>query len=145
MARWLLVAPVLLATLSTACQRPPEDSAVSDTEQRLAGPWLRDYEQDGVHVRRVLVLEPGGGFRELSRGDSTGPASALHSHAGEWSFDGTNLKRRYTSVDGKPPAAPTLPYATFELRFQSRNEFVGIDHVRKRQVLYRRVDEGTLP
>jgi len=55
------------------------------------------------------------------------------------------FKRRYTSVDGKLPAAPTMPYATFELKFPSRNEFVGIDRVRGRKVTYERVADGTQP
>jgi hypothetical protein len=38
-----------------------------------------------------------------------------------------------------------MPYATFELKFPSRNEFVGIDRVRRREVQYRRVADGTTP
>jgi hypothetical protein len=48
-------------------------------------------------------------------------------------------------VDGRQPVAPMVPFATFELRFPSRNEFIGVDNVRQREVRYRRVAEGTLP
>ena len=65
--------------------------------------------------------------------------------SGEWTFDGTNLKRRYTSINGKPTSHPAIPYATFELQFPSKSEFVGVDHVRQREVRYQRVPEGTLP
>jgi hypothetical protein len=106
---------------------------------------LREYEEEGVKVRRVLVLESGGRFLEMSRITELNASAAQHSHAGDWLFDGTNLKRRYTSVDGRQPAAPTMPYVTFELKFPSRNEFVGIDRVRRREVQYRRVAEGTAP
>lgn len=98
-----------------------------------------------MKVRRVLVLQPGGQFQELARAAATGPDAAEHSHIGEWLFDGTNLKRRYTLMDGRQPSAPMVPYATFEIRFASRNEFIGLDRVHKREVRYRRVDDGTLP
>ena len=45
----------------------------------------------------------------------------------------------------KKPSAPAFPYAAVEIRFESRNEFVGTDNVRKRQMRYQRVADGTLP
>jgi hypothetical protein len=142
--RYCLVA--LLAGMAGAgCDGPPHDSPVQDVQQRLVGTWLRDYAEDGVKVRRVLVLEADGHFRETSRVTGPDAAQAEFAHAGDWLFDGTNLKRRYTSIDGRQPSAPSAPFATFEIRFPSRNEFVGIDRVRKREVAYRRVPEGTQP
>lgn len=140
--RWLAACCVVLAT---ACDGRPDDSSAEAARQRLVGTWLREYEEDGFKVRRVLVLEPGGRFTETSRIAELNASQAQHSHAGDWLFDGTNLKRRYTSVDGRQPAAPSMPYATFELEFRSRNDFVGIDRVRRREVHYRRVADGTLP
>jgi hypothetical protein len=140
--RWL---SALLATVLGACDSPHDELSRHDTEQRLVGTWLREYTEDGVNVRRVLVLEPGGRFREMARAGGAGVPLAEHSHAGEWLFDGTNLKRRYTSMDGEQPSAPTVPFATFEIRFPSRNEFIGIDRVHRREVAYRRVPEGTQP
>ena len=141
---WLLALPV---ALSGAGCGPPAVEADSPraVEERLVGTWLREYAQDGVRIRRVLVLEPGGHFREMSRRSDLAASQADHVHAGEWRFDGVNLKRRYTSVDGRLPAAPAMPYATFELKFRSRNEFTGVDNVRGREVEYARVAEGTLP
>ena len=72
-------------------------------------------------------------------------SAATHAHSGDWLFDGTNLKRRYTLIDGRLPSAPTFPYAAFEFRFESRNVFIGTDNIRKRQVRYQRVADGTLP
>lgn len=143
--RRLWLSTVLAAVLSAACESPPDDSPVHDVEQRLAGTWLREYEEDGFKVRRVLVLEPGGRFTESSRIVAPDTSGGEYSHAGEWLFDGTNLKRRYTRVDGRQPAAATMPYATFELKFPSRNEFIGIDRVHRREVRYQRVPDGTLP
>lgn len=141
----LAAAIVLAGFLLVACDRPPNDSPDEAVRQRLVGSWLRDYVHDGTRVRRLLVLASDGHFRETARVVDVSGAVTQHAHAGEWTYDGTNLKRRYTSFDGKQPAAPTLPYATFELRFESSREFVGTDNVRKREVRYRRVAEGTMP
>ena len=141
--RWLLALPAAL--LAAGCGGPADETdSAQDVEERLVGTWLREYAEDGARIRRVLVLEPGGHFREMSRADGA-DAAADHVHAGEWRFDGINLKRRYTSIDGKRPAAPAMPYATFELKFRTHNEFTGIDHVRRREVQYARVADGTLP
>ena len=118
---------------------------IDEVQQRLAGSWLRDDEEDGAHVRRVLVLQPGGRFAETSKATQGDAVLAQHAHSGDWLFDGTNLKRRYALIDGRQPSAPTFPYAAFELRFESRNVFIGTDNIHKRQVRYQRVADGTLP
>lgn len=143
--RRLWLSAILGAAMAAACQSPPDDSPAQAVEEQLVGTWLREYEEDGFRVRRVLVLEPRGRFTEMSRITELSVTDAQHSHAGEWLYDGTNLKRRYTSVDGKHPAAPAMPYLTFEFKFPSRNEFVGIDRVRRREVQYHRVADGTRP
>jgi hypothetical protein len=135
----------LLGVVAAGCNSPPDDASPQAVESQLAGTWLREYEEDGVKIRRVLVLQAGGQFQELAKAAAPDATAAEHSHAGEWLFDGTNLKRRYTRMDGRQPSAPTIPYATFEIRFASRNEFIGLDRVHKREVRYRRVDDGTLP
>ena len=144
-ARHLALAAVLAAGLGSGCDSAPADAAAQEVHEHLVGTWLREYDDQAMVVRRVLVLEPGGSFREMSSVRSGGATVDQHLHEGEWLFDGTNLKRRYLRVDGRLPAAPMVPFATFEVRFASRNEFVGMDNVRKREVRYRRVSEGTLP
>ena len=133
-----------LALVGTGCQ-PTTDVSSGEIRQRLVGTWLRDYDENGTQVRRVLVLEPGGRFREMSR--TLGPieAGTRHAHEGEWLYDGTNLKRRYTLMDGKRPAAPTVPFAAFQIVFQGPHAFTGTDNVRRRELSYRRVSEGTQP
>ena len=138
-------AVVLLVALS-GCDNPPEDSAARDVQRRLVGTWLREYEEQGTRVRRVLVLLPDGRFHEASHiTPPDGLAAQDAQGSGEWVFDGTNLKRRYLVLNGKPAGHPRMPYATFALRFPSRTEFVGVDHVRRREVRYARVPDGTLP
>ncbi len=141
--RFLLAALTPLA--GTGCDSPPQDSPAQDVQQRLVGTWLREYAEGGTQVRRILVLQQDGHFREATRVTASGAVQAEYEHSGDWLFDGTNLKRRYSMMDGRLPAAPTVPFATFELRFPSRNEFIGVDRVHKREVAYQRVADGTLP
>jgi hypothetical protein len=138
---------ILLASWLLSCSNASPDASIDAPEeivqQRLLGTWLREFEENGIRVRRLLVLEGDATFRETSRVTDAQGGITEHSHAGSWLYDGTNLKRKYTRMDGKQPAAPTLPFAAFELRFESNNEFIGIDNVRKREVRYRRVQPET--
>lgn len=141
----LLLAMALAAGLAGGCDAGPDMTHEEPIEQRLVGTWLREYQDESTLVRRVLVLESGGGFREMATATDAGSPVAEHVHEGKWRFDGTNLKRRYLRMDGRVPSAPIVPFATLELRFPSRNEFIGVDNLRKREVHYRRVSEGTVP
>jgi hypothetical protein len=142
--RRCLAAAIALASFVLAgCGGPPVDSPADAVQQKLVGSWLREYSQEGAQVRRLLVLGDDGRFTETARVVDAAGGVTEHAHAGQWTFDGTNLKRRYTSFDGKQPAAPTLPYVTYQLKFESRHEFVGTDNVRKREVHYSRVPGGT--
>lgn len=143
-ALWLL--PVLSALLLGACDSAPQDSDEDMVTQRLVGTWLREYDEGGAHVRRILVLDADGKFHEMSTVVALNSADKVESQgAGQWLFDGTNLKRHYASINGKPISAPTVPFATFEVSFPSKSEFVGVDHVHNREVHYERVAEGTEP
>jgi hypothetical protein len=140
-----LAALLAMATLVGGCNAPPDDSASEPVAQQLVGTWLREYQEQGAVVRRVLVLQPGGNFIEESVARVGDAPPVRHEHEGEWLYDGTNLKRHYLQIDGRSPAAPTVPFATFEIRLPTRNEFVGIDNVHRIEVRYRRVAEGTEP
>ncbi|MDB5943560.1 MAG: hypothetical protein JWQ13_3126 [Ramlibacter sp.] len=133
-----------LLALAAGCEPAPDESE-SETRDRLVGTWLRDYEEDGTHVRRILVLDADGRFREMSRSLGPEQAGATHAHEGEWLYDGTNLKRRYKLIDGKPVSAPTIPFLAFQIRFTGSHEFTGTDNVRRREFRYQRVTDGTLP
>jgi len=137
--RWVVI---LSSCILLGCNNAPLDSSSADVERLLVGSWLREYEMDGAHVRRLLVLDDDGLFSETAQVIKADGAVTEHKHAGKWLFDGINLKRHYTSFDGKQPRAPTLPYATFALRFESKQAFIGIDHMRNREVRYQRVNPG---
>lgn len=133
-----------LAALVSVCS-PPVTEAARDTEQQLQGTWLREYVADGVQVRRVLTLDAGGAFRESARAVEADGRATEFVHEGTWLFDGTNLKRKYTSVNGKPPSRLNVPFATFAITFDGRNAFRGVDHVRGHEVQYRRTSPDARP
>ena len=142
--RRFVCAAAAASSLAAGCEPAPDpkDAAIRD---RLVGTWLREYEESGTRVRRILVLEADGRFREMSHTLGPQEAGTRHEHEGVWVYDGTNLKRRYTLMDGQQPSAPTVPFAAFQIEFTSPREFVGTDNLRRRQLRYHRVPDGTLP
>jgi hypothetical protein len=138
----IFIALALAASLA-ACEAPPGNA--DDTQQQLVGTWLREFGANGIQSRRVLVLEPGGAFHETVRVVDRSGKTTDFEHEGTWLFDGTNLKRRYTLMNGRPPSRLNVPFVTFEISFPARNEFVGVDHIHRNQVAYRRVSPETLP
>jgi hypothetical protein len=139
------IAVLAAAALGAGCIHPPDDTPERQVQERLVGTWLREYREETTNVRRVLVLEEGGSFREMAAVKPQDGTPVQYLHSGEWLFDGTNLKRRYTLMNGERPAAPVVPFATFEVSFPSNDEFLGVDHVHHREVRYQRVADGTLP
>jgi len=119
--------------------------SAQDTEDLLQGTWLREYTVDGVKVQRVLTLASGGRFRESVRAVDANGAETRLLNEGTWLFDGTNLKRKYTLVDGEPPSRLNLPFATFEIVFETRNAFRGMDHVHRKSIQYRRLGPQERP
>jgi len=116
---------------------------LGDPESLLPGTWLRESEAEGITTRRLLTLEPDHRFREVVRViDATGQATD-YAHEGTWLYDGTNLKRRYTRMNGRPPSRLNLPFATFQITFDSPRQFRGVDHIRGNRIEYRRVAPDT--
>jgi len=73
---------IALAALVAGCSPGPDDDA-DQIRERLAGTWQRDYEEQGTQVRRILLLEPGGRFREQSLTLGPKEAGTRHAHEGE--------------------------------------------------------------
>lgn len=149
---WALCALALGALLFDGAAPPGEAGSgaqatrsTQETEELLQGTWLREYSAQDVQVRRVLTLVPGGTFRESVRAVDAAGKVTEQAHEGHWFYDGSNLKRKYTLVDGKPPSRLNLPFATFEIVFQTRNEFTGVDHIHRNRIHYRRVAPETQP
>lgn len=156
MLRWSLSIAGLLVALALGafiaqCSNPPDSGESgpgaafdqSEAAELLPGTWLREYEERGMQVRRLLALDAQGGFREFSRVTEPGGHVTQFVHEGTWVFDGSNLKRRYTSVNGESPSRLTMPFATFAIVFDTRNEFTGVDHIHGHTIHYHRVEDDT--
>jgi hypothetical protein len=139
----MLAASVLLSTCDNFLPTPAVDERVGATADVLRGTWLREYSEDGVQVRRLLTLDPDGLFHEKGKVTTAAGAVTLTAHEGSWLYDGTNLKRKYTLMNGKSPSRLNVPFATFEISFESRNEFTGVDHIHGHRIRYRRVAPET--
>lgn len=133
-----------LGLLLGGCDAAAPDSG-QDTAQQLHGTWLRESDDAQIRARRILVLQPDGVFREKVRIVESSGKATEQEHQGTWIYDGTNLKRKYTLMNGEPPSRLNLPFATFEIRFETRNEFVGVDHIHGNRIRYRRVGPETQP
>ena len=145
----MLAAIVLAAGLASCEQRMavPDPGPVRQSPDYvlnlLPGTWLREHSEKGMQVRRLLTLAPDGAFREVVRITDPRGQVTEYLHEGTWLFDGTNLKRKYTVMSGRPPSRLRAPFATFEISFKSRNDFVGVDHVYSNRVHYWRVSPET--
>jgi hypothetical protein len=158
-SNWTCRAPAVLAlaALLCGCEGPaPGEPAVAtapaaatenpeDTEQKLVGTWLREFNENGIASRRILLLQPDGVFHESVRIVDASGGVTEQTHEGTWIYDGTNLKRKYTLMNGKSPSRLNLPFATFAIHFETRNEFVGVDHIHGNRIRYQRVGSDTKP
>lgn len=145
---WLAVVLATGALLST-CQAPGTDEVINatgivgDPETLLPGTWLREAKIDGLTTRRILTLHADHRFREEVRVTDAAGRSVDYAHEGTWLFDGTNLKRKYTLMNGRPPSRLNLPFATFQITFESPREFRGVDHIRGNRIQYHKVAQDT--
>jgi hypothetical protein len=137
-----LLATCVSLLMDTAPVPAPSQNA-EEIAQRLQGTWRREFDTQDIKARRVLTLGAHGEFLErVSATDGEGHTTELV-HRGTWLYDGTNLKRKYTSMNGKPPSRLNLPFATFQIEFISKDEFVGIDHIHGNRVRYERARDDS--
>jgi hypothetical protein len=149
-AEWACGCVALGAVLLASAVSPPDlprsanlEQGTHVVEQQLQGTWLREYTEQGVDVRRILTLQLNGSFLERVRVVDEAGHITDYEHEGTWLYDGTNLKRKYTLMNGKPPSRLNLPFATFQVSFEHSDEFVGVDHIHGHRVRYRRVAPDT--
>lgn len=115
-----------------------------EAKQKLVGTWLREISAEGANGRRVLVLAEDGKFSEVLVAEFGDGRKGRNERAGEWAFDGKNLKRRYTHEDGRQLSG-NFHFVTFEIVALSRTEFEGKNHVQGEEIRYRKVPAGTGP
>ena len=136
---WLVV-----CALSSGCDSP-DNARIEEARTKLVGTWLREVDEGSVKARRVLVLAADGKFTDHVLTATAGEAPEHRELAGEWSFDGTNLKRKYLRENGRQFSGGALRYATFPLLSVTQSELVVKDTIQGRDAGFRRVPEGTTP
>jgi hypothetical protein len=137
---------ILFLTLlfMTGCENA-DSLRIEETRTKLVGTWLREDNVEGEQARRVLSLGADGKFVDHILVTSQNGRSEHREYGGEWSFDGTNLKRRFLQENGRQYSGGGMRYATFALVSVSSSEFVVNDNLVGRMVSYRKTAEGTQP
>jgi hypothetical protein len=98
-----------------------------------------------VKSRRVLVLGKDGKFTDQLALVKAGSSPEQVEYGGEWSYDGSNLKRRFLRENGRQFSGGGMRFATFRLVSVTGSELVVDDNIRGAKVAYRRVADGTTP
>lgn len=130
------------AVLTASCDS--SSSKLADkVRQQLIGRWLEELSVDGLQTRSIVTLDRDGTFVEMEKSSDASGLISQQTHAGEWSFDGVNFKRKYTSMNGQPLSNARFGYTTYAVKHIAKNEFVGIDNVRKREVRFSQTEAGT--
>jgi hypothetical protein len=144
MSRTLLPCALVALTLLAGCDSA-ESLRVAETRAQLAGTWLRELDDETTKVRRVLALGTDGKFSDRLVVTTAGQPAERQEAAGEWSYDGTHLKRRYLQENGRQFSGGKMRYATFPLVSVGRSDLVLNDNLQGREVSFRRVPDGTQP
>ena len=130
------------AGLLAACD-DAQRQRVQQVSAQLAGTWQHDEVDGGEQVRRTLQLGTDGRFTDTVRVQQQGGAAPKTvTYGGEWSYDGTNLKRRYLSENGRQFAGGGFRYSTQPLASVSSTELVLQDSAAKTADRYQRVATG---
>ena len=108
------------------------------------GTWLREIDAPIGKGRRVLVLTADGKFSEELLAHLKDGRTGRETRGGEWTYDGTNLKCRYTQENGRQLSG-NFNFATFELTKLTTSEFEGRNHAQGEEIRYVRVAPGTTP
>jgi hypothetical protein len=135
---------LLMVVLMAGCDNA-ESVRMDETRAQLVGTWLREVESGSMKSRRVLSLSQEGKFVDRIQATAAGGQSERLDYAGEWSYDGTNLKRRYLQENGRQFSGGKIRYATQPLVSVSSSELVTKDNVAGVELVYHRVLEGTQP
>lgn len=138
----MLFISVLAVLLAAGCESA-DSNRTEETRNKLVGTWLREDSAESEKFHRVLTLGADGKFFDRILTSSSEGRSERSEFSGEWSYDGTNLKRRFLQENGRQFSGGSMRYATFALVSVGVSEFVVNDNLVGRKVRYRRITEGT--
>ena len=136
---------VILGAISATSCDVSTPKPTTDIRERLVGTWLSELDEDGGRIRSVVTLNQEGKFREVEKIFEPNGQTKLATHTGEWFFDGTNFKRKYTSSNGQSLSNSQFAYVTYAVKSSTNSEFVGADNVRQKEVRFVRADAETQP
>lgn len=140
----LLAAALFLPLVLSGCD-DAHSARIEETRGRMVGTWLREAEFEGAKMRMVVALGQDGKFSEHAKVVAPDGTTEREHYSGEWSYDGTNFKRRYLQQGGRQFSGGGIRYATYQLTSLTRTDFTGRDNREGREITYRRVSEGTEP
>lgn len=135
MLRSLLITVAILALL-VGCE-DSENLRVRDTTSKLVGTWQRE-DAGNIRAQRTLVLASDGKFVEKIDIVQSDQTLRRVEFAGEWSYDGTNLKLRFFQENGRKYSGGSMRFATSPLLSVNAAEFVVDDSFAKTKATYRR-------
>lgn len=125
--------------LLSACKDPTLERSTEARRKALIGLWQREFDADYPTIRQTLNLGADGQFLEIAEDEPAGAEPQREVWSGEWTYDGTNLKRRYLRKNGQLLIGATLHYATFTLISVSPEAFVVDDNFVKHLVSFQRL------
>ena len=137
-----LIAAIVIPLFCAGCDSA-ESVRIDETSAKLVGSWQTIVEPESLNGRRLLTLQKDGKFTDRSERIAADGAVERQEYAGEWSYDGTNLKRRFLQENGRQFSGGKIRFATFQLKAVSVSEFTVNDSIKGRDVTFRRVLEGT--
>jgi hypothetical protein len=138
MHRRKLLLLVTSIALTVGCNDSSKKS-VADVQQRFIGKWLEEFSNEGVQIKNIVTLETGGNFTEVGMSLEPSGVTKEEKRAGEWSFDGVNLKRKYTSLNGRLLTNAQFGYVTHAVKSLKQNEFIGVDNIKTQEIRFSRV------
>lgn len=136
-----MLVPVLAAALLAGCQ----DAGTQQTKARLVGTWTSESSSQAGVTRRTLSLQADGRVKDTVHITAPTGVSATEIREGEWFFDGVNLKRKYTYIDGKPLTNAHFIYETQELKSITDSELVASSNVGRGTLKLERETTGGHP
>lgn len=142
--RHLPVTLVAVASLLAGCDSA-ESQRIAQVRSQLAGTWSTSFLAEDARVRHHMVLQPDGKFTQrVHITPPDGPDERVEL-TGEWSYDGSNFKRRYLTENGRKFAGASIRYATFPLVSVSDTELVTQDTINGGQRVYQRERQQAQP
>ena len=130
---------MMAASLAAACDNP-ERQRIQQVRSQLVGTWRYEGSHGGEQVQRTLHLGQDGKFTDTVRIQNAGqkPQDPVE-YAGEWTYDGIHLKRRYMRENGRQYSGGGLRYSTFPLTSVAPAELVVQDNIANEQRRYVRI------